>query len=304
MSFKLTPQPDNGRSFTAKVHNDSYEAINPINSNLDGRAVFITGASRGIGRAIAISYALAGASFIAVTGRCAPLSLVDEIQERCRAQSRQEPKIILPISLEVTDLSSVEAAANEIKAKFGKLDILVSNAGFLAPFTPILESDPETWWKGWEVHVKGFYNCIRATLPLILNSGEDSLKTVVNITSSGAHQIHIGAGSYEGSKLGAERLCEFVMAEYGEQGLLCFNFHPGSIRTELSLGLPEELHAVLSDTAELGSDTLVFLTQKRREWLAARYISARWDITELLSREAEIAGGDQLRVRLSLDTKK
>ena len=62
--------------------------------------------------------------------------------------------------------------------------------------------------------------------------------------------------------------------------------------------LPVERHVGLTETPRLCADTLVFLTESRREWLAARYISVTWDMEEFLSREEEIVQGDKLKVRM------
>jgi len=89
--------------------------------------VFISGASKGIGRATAISYAKAGASAIAIAARSDLKSLEQEIQKVARDAGKKEPKV-LSVKLDVLDRASIEDAAKEVEKELGRLDILVNNA--------------------------------------------------------------------------------------------------------------------------------------------------------------------------------
>lgn len=209
---------------------------------------------------------------------------------------------MLSLSLEVTDQKSVDAAAKEVTDAFGgRLDILVNNAGYLETWVPIAESDPDEWWRTWEVNLKGPYLVSRAFVPLLLNTSNGP-KTVVNISSVGAHRIMPGASAYQTSKFALLRLTEFLQAEYGSQGLLTFAVHPGGVPTDLAKCMPTEMHAVLTDTPELAGDTIVYLTADRKEWewLAGRYVSCNWDVEELRAKKGEVERGDLLKVRMAV----
>ena len=143
-----------GQSFVEPNHHDTYPFIDPKKLNLSGKYVFVTGASKGIGRALAISYAQAGASGLALGARSDMASLEDEVLNAAKSAGKSAPKI-LRLSLDVTDLASVEAAKNATEATFGKLDILINNAGYLNNFTKMADSDPTEWWKTWDVNIKG-----------------------------------------------------------------------------------------------------------------------------------------------------
>lgn len=137
----------------------------------------------------------------------------------------------------------------------------------------------------------------RSFLPLLLASKG---KTILNISSGGAHYTSYGGSAYQSTKFALLRLSEFTNAEYGEQGILTYSLHPGGVVTQLSSGLPQEMQArILKDKAELASDTFVYLTRKREEWLAGRYIDVRWDMEEFFGMKEEIVGKDLLRVRLA-----
>ena len=143
-----------GQSFVPTPRHDTYPFISPAKFDLSGKYVFISGASRGIGRAVAISYAKAGVSGIAIGARSDLSSLEKELLEAAKNANRKEPKVAR-ISLDVIDRTSVEAAAKATESAFGRLDILINNAGYAAQWIPIAERDPDEWWKTWEVNIKG-----------------------------------------------------------------------------------------------------------------------------------------------------
>lgn len=138
-------------NFVKTIHQDSYRAIDSATkSNLTGRNVFITGASKGIGRAIAIAYAKAGAAAIGLGARSEVLDLEEELREAAKKAGKSEPKV-LTVKLDVEDRAMVESAAKKVEADFTRLDILVNNAGSLEPAVRIADSDPDEWWKTWTV---------------------------------------------------------------------------------------------------------------------------------------------------------
>jgi NAD(P)-dependent dehydrogenase (short-subunit alcohol dehydrogenase family) len=119
-----------GADFVQNIHNDTYDYIKPEQFDLKDRAVLITGASKGIGRETALSYARAGTTKIAVAARSPLESLVKEIILAAQNASRPAPQV-LALSVDVADYSSVEKAASQVEREFGRLDILINNAGSL-----------------------------------------------------------------------------------------------------------------------------------------------------------------------------
>ena len=102
------------------------------------------------------------------------------------------------------------------------------------------------------------------------------------------------------SKLASIRFSEFLNTDYGKDGILSFAIHLGGVATELARQMPESMHAILVDTPELAADFIVWLTGERREWLAGRYISANWDIKELLDKKDKIVSEDLLKIRMDV----
>lgn len=137
-----------GADFTPTIHNDTYDFIKPDQFDLKGRAVFVTGASKGIGRDTAISYARAGASQIAIAARTSMADLEPEMVAAA-SEANKTPPQILNLSVDVTSEQSVADAAKQVEQTFGRLDILVNNAGYLENFVPLAESKPDDWWRVW-----------------------------------------------------------------------------------------------------------------------------------------------------------
>lgn len=286
----------NGSDFTPTIHDDTYAYIDPKQFDLANRAVFVTGASKGIGLAISASFAKAGASFIALGARSSLDNAEKAVLDAAKEADRPPPKV-LKLNLDVTDEGGVEAATREIETQFGKLDILINNAGYLEPFTPIAESKVSEWWASWEVNMKGVYLVTRSCLPMLQKTSA-GMKTILNTSSIGAHLIMPGASAYQTAKFAITRLSEFINAEYDD--VLAYSFHPGGVATELALGMPKEMHAMLSDTPQLGGDSVVWFAAERREWLAGRWVSVNWDAKELEGMREKIVKEDLLKVRMDV----
>ncbi|KZT69463.1 putative oxidoreductase [Daedalea quercina L-15889] len=275
-----------GIDFVATTRHDTYPAVDPSKANLNGKVVLVTGASKGIGTAIAIAFAQAGASGLILLAR----SDLSAVQATCEAAQRPRQSLkVLTIATDCTKGSEVVAAAQEVKETFGRLDVLINNAGYMEGISKIAEYDPEEWWKPWKVNIRGTYEVTRAFLPLLLEYGGD--KIIINMTSLGAHLVDPLFTAYKMTKLAIMRFTELIMAEYGEQGVLAFAVHPGSIATDMAAKMPEEMMYVLVDTPEIAAHALTWLVRERRDWLAGRYFCCQWDVNELEAKK----GGDRGR---------
>lgn len=294
----IAKKQSSGIDFTKTIRSDTYDFIKPEQWNLSSRSVFITGASKGLGKDNAISFARAGASKIAIAARSSVDEVAKEMKQAAQKAGRPEPTV-LTLQVDVVDKQSVSDAAAKIEKEFGSLDIVINNAGALENFKNIADTDPDEWWWTWQVNTFGAYLIVRATIPLLLKKS-DGLKTVLNVSSIGAHILMPGASAYQTGKFALIRFSEFINAEYGEQGVLSFAVHPGGVPTELAQGMPEAMHRVLIDKPALAADTFVWLTAERRDWLAGRYISATWDMEEFSGMKDDVVKKDLLKVRLDV----
>ncbi|KAF5250355.1 hypothetical protein FANTH_4455 [Fusarium anthophilum] len=279
------------------THNDTYPFIDPAKAGLTGKSVLITGASKGIGKATAIRFAMAGCSKIILAARSDMADVEVAVKDAAKKANRDQP-VIHSIKLDITSEESVKAAAEAVNEILnGSLDILINNAGSLEEWKPVAESDPSEWWWTWEVTMKGTYLSARYFIPLLLKS---SIKTIINISSVGAQIIVPGASAYQTSKFALCRFTEFIDKEYYNQGLVAIAIHPGGIKTELALNMPPAMHSHLNDTVELAADTMVWLSRERREWLSGRFITVNWDMEELENKKREILEGNLLKFRMTI----
>ncbi|MDX8350861.1 SDR family oxidoreductase [Cognatiyoonia sp. IB215182] len=285
------------------THRDRYDAIDPrttLKGAADGKVVFISGASRGIGQATAVAFAEAGAKAVYITARSE--DALKETQARIQA-ANPDTRSAFTVC-DVTVATEVEAAVADCIARFGGIDVADANAGFLGPWVKIGESDPEGWWKNWQVNVQGAYHVIRFTLPHLIQSAKAHAETggsgghLILLSSIGAQLLMPGASDYQTAKHAINRLCEFVQNDHDEDGTKCFAIHPGGVATELGHAMPEQLHEYLTDTPDLAACFAVWLMSGEADWAKGRYLSATWDVTELASRKDEIVNDDLLVNRL------
>ncbi|KAI4231762.1 MAG: hypothetical protein L6R40_007619 [Gallowayella cf. fulva] len=288
-------------NFTSTLRSDTYPAIDPNKQDLSGKYVFLSGASKGVGRAAAFSFVKAGVAAIAIAARSDLSALEHELKEAAAAAGRKPIPCIKTIVLDITDPQSIEQAALETSNAFhGHLDILINNAGTMEEFKPMLESEPEQWWNTWTVNIRGTYLLTRALMPSLLRGDGQIEKQIVMLTSIGAFMPAPGGSAYQMSKLALLRYTEYLNLEYGAQGIVAYALHPGAIPTDLGLTMPKFLHAKLIDKPELAADTIVYLVSEKREWLRGRYISCTWDMTQFLQKREDIVNRDLLKLKLSL----
>lgn len=284
-------------------HHDRYDAIDPraaLKDSASGKVIFITGASRGIGRATAVAFAEAGARAVYLTARS------ERALEETRDMLRQaNPNTQCAWSAcDVTSAAQVEAAVADCVERFGGIDVADANAGYLDHWARIGESDPESWWHSWEVHVRGGYHVIRFCMPHLIESakrwttGGSSGGHLILLSSVGAQMLAPTASDYQTSKHAINRLCEFVNVDHGADGIKCFAIHPGGVATALGHNMPEEMQAYLTDSPDLAAGFVVWLASGKADWAKGRYLSANWDVEELTSRRDEILGDDLLVNRL------
>jgi NAD(P)-dependent dehydrogenase (short-subunit alcohol dehydrogenase family) len=182
--------------------------------------------------------AQAGAAGIAITGRSDLEDAESQIIAAAKKAGKKAPQL-LKLQMDVLEMESVNTAAKEVEKSFPKLDILINNAGYLSAFDPILESNPDDYWRNYEVNIRGVYWVTKANLPFMLKGGE---MTIVNVSSAGAHGIRAGGSGYQTTKFALLRFTEYLMAEYGEQGLLAYAVHPCGAVTALGSAMPKDLH--------------------------------------------------------------
>ena len=284
-------------------HHARYDAIDPqttIKNSAAGKVVFIAGASKGIGQATAVAFAQAGAKAVYVTARSeAALAQTQALVQEANPETQCAFSVC-----DVTDASQVDAAVTDCVAQFGALDAADANAGYLGPWVKIGESDPQGWWRSWDVNMKGTYHVLRYALPHLIESAKaweakgGSGGHLILVSSIGAQFVMPGASDYQTSKHATNRLCEFVQSDHDEDGIKCFAMHPGGVATDIGHSMPEHMHEFLVDNPNLAASFAVWLCSGAADWAKGRYLSANWDVTELCALKDEILQDDLLVNRL------
>ncbi len=199
---------------------------------LEGRLALITGASRGIGAAVAKKFALEGANLVLLARTQGAL---EEIDDAIRALGVPAP-VLVPLDLREPD--KIEQMGAALFERFGKLDILVGNAGVLGGLSPVGHYQPKNWDKVFETNVRANWRLIRSLEPLLRQS--DAGRAVF-VTSAVASNPLAYWGAYAASKAALESMVRCWAAELLKTELKVNLIDPGIVRTRLrEEGFPGE----------------------------------------------------------------
>ncbi len=190
---------------------------------LDGKVALVTGASRGIGAEAARALASEGA---AVTLCARDGAACEALAQEIGAAGGQA----LALACDVADWTAVEAAVAGTRARFGRLDVLVNNAGVVEPIAPLAEADPTAWGALMDVNVKGVFHGLRAALPGMIAQGSG---VVVNISSGAATNALEGWSAYCASKAAVLMLTRAAQREVAGRGVRVVGLSPGTVATDM-----------------------------------------------------------------------
>lgn len=192
--------------------------------DLNGKVALVTGAGRGIGAAIALKLAGLGATTI-VCGRT--LARLQHTAGQIRAAGGQGE----PISCDVADWKSVAALAERVKTTFGRLNVLVNNAGIGGYGGPLKDMPLEKWDEIFNTNLRGVFYMIRAFAPMLIDSGGGD---IVNISSIAGRNALPNGAAYSASKWGLNGLSYSVAEELRGNNIRVSVVCPGSTHTEFS----------------------------------------------------------------------
>jgi len=217
----------------------------PPDLRLDGLVAWVTGASQGVGRSLALAMAAAGADLVLTARNEGALT---DLAERIRAGGRA----VEVVAGSVGDPADVAAAVAAAERTWGRLDVLVNNAGIGSSYRRVEQVDDQEWERVLGVNLGGAFACCRAALPLLSRSDAAS---VVNVSS-----VHGAVGgerlaAYSASKGGLEMLTRSLALEWAAKGIRVNSIAPGYLRTEMTTGLREH--------EQLGSELLARIPMGR-----------------------------------------
>jgi 3-oxoacyl-[acyl-carrier protein] reductase len=218
---------------------------------LKGQNALITGAGKGIGRAIAIALAKEGVN-VGLMARTA-----SDLEELAASLTKEYGVKVSVATADIAKSDEVEAAVAKVKEEFGTIDILINNAG-IATFAKLTEMPQEQWERIIQVNLMGTYYVTRAVLPGMI---EQNSGNIINIASTAGERGFATGSAYCASKFGVLGLTESVMQEVRKNNIRVVALTPSTVNTEFAVnaGLKigdEDRMMQPEDVAELALATL------------------------------------------------
>jgi 3-oxoacyl-[acyl-carrier protein] reductase len=202
------------------------------------KVVLVTGASQGIGKAIAAKFAALGARVA--------LNDISFAEENLKAAQQEIPNSEYFMA-DVSKFEEVEKMMQDIQTKMGRLDVLVNNAGITKDRT-LVKMTTEEWQKVIDVNLTGVFNCSKAALPLIIpNQGN-----IVSLASIVGLRGNFGQANYAASKAGIIAFTKSLAKEVGKMGVRANAIAPGFIETKMAEAIPEQVRAAVKQLTAMG----------------------------------------------------
>jgi NADP-dependent 3-hydroxy acid dehydrogenase YdfG len=189
-------------------------------SDVAGKTVVITGASRGIGEASAHLFANQGANVV----------LLARSESAINAISAEIGDAALAIACDVSSYADMEKAVQAACESYGKVDVLINNAGVIEPISHLATADPAEWARAIDINLTGVFNGMRAVLPAMIKAKSG---TILTISSGAAHNAIEAWSHYCSSKAGAAMLTRMAHLENAAHGLRCMGLSPGTVATQM-----------------------------------------------------------------------
>lgn len=247
----------------------------------EGQVAWVTGAGRGIGRAVALALAERGAA-VALVSRMQ--SEVEQVAEEIRARGGTA----IASLLDVSNWDMVKWTAQQIAAALGPIDILINNAGVLDPLGKVWETDPEQAGRLFDINLSGAYYCMRAVLPDMVKRGRG---VIVNVSSGAAISVAQGWSAYAASKAGLDQLTRGAAIDLKDTAIRVYSLHPGLVDTQMQ----ETLRAATPD--QLPPDRRqFFVDQKETGKVQSPEVPAR-TMLWLCSPQCDLENGSVINLR-------
>jgi 3-oxoacyl-[acyl-carrier protein] reductase len=272
---------------------------------LANRNIIITGASQGLGKAIAAACIREGANILI----CARDAEMLE-QTRVELAGLAPERTVLAQTADVRREADVHRLFETAHTRFSRLDGLVNNAGVYGPKGTLDEVDLKQWWEAIEINLLGVVLPCREVIPIFKRQGYGK---IVNLSGGGATAPLPRISAYAASKAAVVRLTETLAVETAGSGIDVNAIAPGALNTrlldEVLAAGPERVGAAFYESAlkqrdsggaplNIGADLSVFLLSSISDGISGRLISAVWDPwKDLPSRAGELRGSDIYTLR-------
>jgi 3-oxoacyl-[acyl-carrier protein] reductase len=248
---------------------------------LKGKVAIVTGAGRGLGKAVALAFAREGANIVVVSRT---FSEVKEVATQIARIGRRA----LPLKVDVSRKSDVLEMVNSTVAEFRGIDVLVNNAGVLGPVGPLVENDVDDWVHTIEVNLIGTFICCREVLPTMIKQRHGK---IVNLSGGGATSPRPRFTAYASSKTAVVRLTETLAEEVKDFNIQVNAIAPGAVYTRMHNQILEigeaagkeaieeskKVRATGGTPLKLPIELAIFLASDASNGLTGKLLSAVWD---------------------------
>jgi NAD(P)-dependent dehydrogenase (short-subunit alcohol dehydrogenase family) len=230
---------------------------------MEGKVALVTGASQGLGKALALAYAEEGAKVV-INSRSEDSirPVAEEVEEKGAA--------VLAVAADVSDAEDVQKLVDAAVEWFGRIDVLVNNAGVLGPRVEILEFPEDEWRKVIDANLTGPYLVSKAAIPHMPEGA-----SIINVVSGVSVEGRPEWGAYSVSKFGIEGLTQILAAELEERDIRVNAVDPGGMRTDMRAAAYPEEDPSTKITPEENTDVFLYLASDESEGVTGERFKAQ-----------------------------
>ncbi|HET6688422.1 MAG TPA: SDR family NAD(P)-dependent oxidoreductase [Rubrobacter sp.] len=230
---------------------------------LESRVALVTGASQGLGRALALAFAREGASIV-VNSRS---------EERIRPVAREAESLgaeVLAFAADVSKSADVERLVGATVERFERIDVLVNNAGVLGPRVPIEEYPEDEWRRVIDANLTGLFLVTKAAIPHMPERG-----SIINVVSGVSVEGRAGWGAYSVSKFGVEGITQILASELEGRRIRANAVDPGGMRTEMRAAAYPDEDPMTRITPEENTGIFIYLASDQSRGVTGQRFKAQ-----------------------------